>query len=209
MYGDVPEFIIRDALPMEEKKLPKFTTNLSRKGLRKLKRLFLKRKQVVQTVYESDKCSLILTQSVYQSTGTLKETQSNLRKANIFDGVTPKLDRILEYAEEGEPLIIFGTFTAEIEKIAEHLASKKYKVGVIHGGVPQNRRNNIDLEFQRGNLDVVVCSAATAGIGFNWGHVNTVIFHSLNYGDDEFLQAVALAKRGVRKEPLRIVVLEA
>ena len=133
---------------------------------------------------------------------------TSFEEANIFDGVTPKLERLLEYAEEGEPLIIFGTFTAEIEKIAEFLESKKFKVGVIHGGIPQNRRNNIDEEFRSGNLDVVVCSAATAGVGFNWKMVNTVIFHSLNYGDDEFLQAVARAKRGVRKEALRIVLLE-
>lgn len=81
-------------------------------------------------------------------------------------------------------------------------------MGVIHGHIPQLHRVKIDEDFQAGKLDVVVCSAATAGVGFNWGHVNTVIFHSLNYGDDEFLQAIARAKRGIRSETLKIVLLE-
>jgi len=126
----------------------------------------------------------------------------------LFEGTTPKMERIMEYAEEGKPLIIFGSFTAEIEKIAEFLQAGGFKVGVIHGEVSQSKRNQIDLAFQTGELDIVVCSAATAGVGFNWGHVDTVIFHSLNYGDDEFLQAVARAKRGIRTNPLRIVLLE-
>ena len=207
MYGDVPEFIVRDVLPMEEK-VAKVYNQFEQEGIAEIKEIVLEAKtggtnslRIRQMLAHPHAISLPIDWD-------LKGNPIKFEQANIFDGVTPKLDRILEYAEEGEPLIIFGTFTAEIEKIAEYLASKKYRVGVIHGGVPQNRRNNIDLEFQRGNLDVVVCSAATAGVGFNWGHVNTVIFHSLNYGDDEFLQAVARAKRGVRKEPLRIVLLE-
>lgn len=126
----------------------------------------------------------------------------------VFDEITPKLERIVEYAEAGEPLIIFGSFTAEIEMIAATLRRRKVRVGVIHGGVMQLQRVKIDQDFQAGKLDVVVCSAATAGVGFNWGHVNTVIFHSLNYGDDEFLQAIARAKRGVRTELLKIILLE-
>ncbi|URG13804.1 hypothetical protein [Acinetobacter phage vB_AbaS_TCUP2199] len=133
---------------------------------------------------------------------------TNYQVGTILDDITPKLERIVEYAEAGEPLIIFGSFTSEIEMIAETLRRRKFRVGVIHGGVLQLQRVKIDQDFQAGKLDVVVCSAATAGVGFNWGHVNTVIFHSLNYGDDEFLQAIARAKRGVRTETLKIILLE-
>lgn len=207
MYGEIEEFIVRDVLPMD-KKVEKVYRQFEQEGITEIKEIVLEAKtggtnslRIRQMLAHPHKISL---PSGWDASGK----PTSFEEVNIFEGATPKLERLLEYAEEGEPLIIFGTFTAEIEKIAEYLESKKFRVGVIHGGVPQNRRNNIDMEFQAGNLDVVVCSAATAGIGLNWGHVNTVIFHSLNYGDDEFLQAVARAKRGVRNVALRIVLLE-
>ena len=92
--------------------------------------------------------------------------------------------------------------------IAKTLRDKKFKVGVIHGQINQKSRNDADEKFRKGELEIMVCSAATAGVGLNWGMVDTVIFHSLNYGDDEFLQAVARAKRGIRTNPLRVVLLE-
>lgn len=207
MYGDVDEIIIRDVVSLEPK-VASIYRQFEQDGIAEIKDIVLEAKtggtsslRIRQMLAHPHAISL---PSGWDASGT----PIKFEKVCIFDEITPKIERILEYAEEGEPIIIFGTFTAEIEKIAEVLEAKKFRVGVIHGGVSQNRRNNIDQEFQQGNLDVVVCSAATAGVGFNWGHVNTVIFHSLNYGDDEFLQAVARAKRGVRAETLRIVLLE-
>lgn len=207
MYGDIPEVIIRDVVEMHPKVLNTYR-GFEAAGVAELQGYILEAKGGgVETL----RCRQILNHPHkikipvhWDDHGQPDEWA----ESSVFDGITPKLERILEYAEAGEPLIIFGSFTAEIEMIAETLRHKKLRVGVIHGGVLQLQRVKVDQDFQAGKLDVVVCSAATAGVGLNWPFVNTVIFHSLNYGDDEFLQAIARAKRGVRSETLKIVLLE-
>lgn len=207
MYGDVDEYIIRDVVQMESKVLETYRMFESA-AIAEIEGFVL---QASNGGIETLRCRQILNHpnkiripTAWDDSGKA----SSFAETCIFDGITPKMERILEYAEAGEPLIIFGSFTEEIEYIARTLRSKKLRVGVIHGGVLQLQRVKHDEDFQAGKLDVIVCSAATAGVGFNWGHVNTVIFNSLNYGDDEFLQAIARAKRGIRTETLKIVLLE-
>lgn len=207
MYGDVEEFIVRDMLPIG-KEVAKIYNDFADLGIAEIKETVMEAKtggtnalRIRQILAHPHHIELPVD---WDSKGK----PIRYSPVCISDKPTPKLERLLEYAEEGEPLVVFGTFTEEINKIAEYLGSKKLRVGVIHGQVSQAKRNWVDQEFRKGNLDVVVCSALTAGVGFNWGHVNTVIFHSLNYGDDDFLQACARAKRGIRNEALRIVLLE-
>lgn len=207
MYGDVDQIIIRDEMEMSSK-IAKVYNQFEDEGLAEIQEAVLEAKtggtnslRVRQILAHPHKMRLPLDVDK-------KGNVISYQDLCITDEITPKLQRILEYAEEGEPLIVFGTFTHEIERIAEVLRSKKYRVGVIHGEISQARRAEQDAMFRNGQLDVMVCSAATAGVGFNWGFVNTVIYHSLNYGDDEFLQAAARAKRGVRTETLRLVILE-
>lgn len=207
MYGDVDEVILRDVLPMEASVSSVYRT-FEQAGIAEIKDIVLEAKtggtnslRVRQILAHPNRINLPIE---WDSKGSPTKYQD----VCLFDGITPKMERIFEYAEEGEPFVVFGTFTAEIEAVAEALSKKGYKVGVIHGQIPRHRRDKIDEEFRNGNLDCIIASAATAGVGYNWGHVNTVIFHSLNYGDDEFLQAVARAKRGIRSELLRIICLE-
>lgn len=207
MYGDVEEFIVRDVLQLNAETFKTYS-EFADVGIAEVKGVILESKTGGTTAM---RIRQILAHPHFLSLPNKWDAKGEpigFIETSVFDGVTPKLERLLEYAEEGEPLVIFGTFTEEINKIAHYLETKGFKVGVIHGQISQNSRNKVDQLFQSGQLDIVVCSALTAGVGFNWGHVNTVIFHSLNYGDDDFLQACARAKRGVRKEPLRIVILE-
>lgn len=207
MYGEVDEFIVRDVVPMHPQVEEKYR-NFESQGIADIEGAVISATsggvdslRVRQMLAHPHKISLPIE---WDHRGEVLRKQ----EYSLFEGITPKLERIVEYAEEGQPIIIFGSFTAEIEAIADTLRKKDFKVGVIHGQVSQSGRNTVDEKFRAGELDAVVCSAATAGIGLNWGHVDTVIFHSLNYGDDEFLQAVARAKRGIRTNPLRIVLLE-
>ena len=70
------------------------------------------------------------------------------------------------------------------------------------------RRGQIDDDFQAGLLDIVIASAATASVGFNWGHLDTIIFISIDFMDSSFLQGYRRAMRGVRTSPLLIYVME-
>lgn len=110
--------------------------------------------------------------------------------------------------QSGEPLAIFASLVPEVERIYKQLLARGLKAGMIHGGVAGVRRSEIDLAFQAGELQFVVASAATAGVGFNWGHLNTMIFASLDDADDAFVQAYRRAIRGYRNQSLLIIVLQ-
>lgn len=51
-------------------------------------------------------------------------------------------------------------------------------------------------------------SAARASVGFNWGHLDTIVFLSLDFIDSSYLQGYGRAMRGVRKSPLLVYVME-
>ena len=118
------------------------------------------------------------------------------------------LIHLADHKNTGEPLIIYGCFQIELERIAKLCEDQGFRVGLIHGGVPTKKRVEIDEGFRAGRIDIVVASPATAAIGFNWGHVDHIVFASLDYQDSNYLQARRRAERGVRERALRVTVLE-
>lgn len=132
-------------------------------------------------------------------------TQTSILKP---DQISAKEQEIINYLQEGEPIAIFGVFQAELEHIHKVLTEAGFTGRIINGTVSGTERTNIDNQFREGKLDFVVCSVKTAAVGFNWGFLNTIIFHSMDYGDDDFEQACHRAIRGVRDQPLRVLILE-
>lgn len=125
-----------------------------------------------------------------------------------MDKLTPKEEEILAYLQEGEPIAIFGVFENELQHIHYVLTKAGFKGALINGSVSGEKRAKIDADFQAGLYDYVVCSIKTAAVGFNWGFLNTIVFHSMDYGDDDFVQACHRAIRGKRSRPLRVIILE-
>lgn len=115
---------------------------------------------------------------------------------------------IEDHVQSGEPLAIFSSLVPEQERIYKQMQAAGLKVALINGSVSGPRRQQIDEDFRSGRLQFVVGSPATMAVGFNWGMLNTVIFVSLDYGDDSFVQAYRRAIRGKRDRPLLIIVLE-
>lgn len=125
--------------------------------------------------------------------------------------LTGKDERLLIHIEDhintGEPLLIFSAFPAEQRRIAKLIEAKGLTVGVINGGVSTKVRERLDLDFREGRLDVLIGSPETCAIGYNWGHVNHIIFVSIDYKNTNFTQGVRRAIRGLRDIPLRVTVL--
>lgn len=113
-----------------------------------------------------------------------------------------------DHERTGDPLIIYGAFQLELERLHKLCEEMGLKAGMIHGGIPSKERFRIDEEFRAGKLQVVIGSPATCSVGWNWGHVDHIIFSSLDYEDANFDQAVRRAVRGVRQRPLRVTILE-
>ena len=125
---------------------------------------------------------------------------------------TGKEERLLIHLEDhkrtGKPFIIFSAMVPQHDRIEAMCKSMGFKVGVINGTVSGAKRARVDEDFQAGLLDGVLGSAATAGVGFNWGHVDHIICVSLDYMDSNFVQAYRRAIRGKRSKPLLITVME-
>ena len=99
-------------------------------------------------------------------------------------------------------------FQPQQDRLVEICRKMGFRVGLINGTVSTKKRGEIDEQFQAGLLDIVVASPATASVGFNWGHLDTVIFMSIDFMDSSFLQGYRRAMRGVRTSPLLIYVME-
>jgi len=125
---------------------------------------------------------------------------------------TGKEDRLIIHLEDckqsGKPMIVFAALTAQIERAADIASRMGLRVGMIHGGVSTSKRFEIDEKFRAGEIDVVIASPATTAVGYNWGHVDTMVFMSLDYMDSSFRQGYRRAIRGVRGKPLLIYILQ-
>lgn len=135
-------------------------------------------------------------------------------KFNILkeDELTAKDEALLVHIEDHlntkKPLVIFSAHVAEQERIYRLCLKMGLRTGLINNTVTSDKRGQIDEDFQNGLLDCVVGSPATAAVGFNWGHVDHVIFISIDYQDDNFVQAYRRAIREARKTHLLITVFE-
>jgi SNF2 family DNA or RNA helicase len=125
---------------------------------------------------------------------------------------TGKEERLLIHLEDfkskGTPFVIFSSLVPSQERCFEIARSMGLRVALINGSTSQARRGQIDEQFQRGELDGIIASPATAGVGFNWGHVDVMIFMNLDFLDSSFLQGYRRAIRGKRDKPLLIYVFE-
>ena len=124
---------------------------------------------------------------------------------------TGKEERLLihleDHARTRKPLVIFAAFKAQHQRVAKICEEVGLRAAIINSDVSMSRRFAIDEDFRNGEIDVIVASAATAGVGFNWGHVDHVVFMSLDPMDSNFVQAYRRAIRGKREKPLLITIM--
>ena len=128
---------------------------------------------------------------------------------NKVDGKEAHLSNHFEEAKmNGTSIIVFEVRVGAHQKIAELVRKTGLNAGIMNGNVIGAARTRIDVAFRSGRLDVLVCSPEVAGVGFNWGHCDLIIFNSLDFQDTTFTQNIRRAMRGVRDKVLRIIVLE-
>lgn len=129
------------------------------------------------------------------------------------DNLTSKEEALQVHVEDhintGKPLLIFASLQPEQERIVA-LCKKWGLSGVelINASVSGQKRIQIDTAFRAGTLQCVVASPATASVGFNWGHVDHIVFMSLDYENVNFIQAYGRAIRGKRDTPVLIHIME-
>lgn len=112
--------------------------------------------------------------------------------------------------EANKPMVIFSPFIAEHKRICDMLREflKPEEWGVINGTESTTRRNFTDENFKNGTIRILVASPATCSVGYNWGHVDIMVFTTLDYKDSSFMQGYRRAIRGKREHPLLVYLLE-
>lgn len=131
----------------------------------------------------------------------LLEEHDNGKEARLLDEVETAI-------HEGEQLLIFEPIKAAQYKWRDLLVKAGRKAEVMNGDVTGNARMWQDKNFRSGEIHDLVCSPDVAGVGFNWEHVNTVLFMCLDYQDTTFIQNYRRAMRGTRTKPLRILIFQ-
>lgn len=107
-----------------------------------------------------------------------------------------------------ERLTIFSASVPEQERIVAMIQKLGKTVGLINGNTAMTKRASLDEEFRAGTLQFIVGSPACMSVGFNWGFLRKIVFVSLDYMDDSFIQAYKRGVRGARDVPLLVYVLE-
>lgn len=121
--------------------------------------------------------------------------------------ITPKDRKLMEYAAEGRPMLVFSAHQAEQERCKKRLESCGMRVGLINAEVSAAERGRIDRAFRNEELDAIVGSGPTVAVGYNWERADHVVNVSLDYKDVNFIQAYRRASRGNRKTTLRVTTL--
>lgn len=112
-----------------------------------------------------------------------------------------KIEKLKEDMEEQSdyPIIIWATFTAEIRALYEALKND-YKCCLYYGGVPDDVREAIKIDFQNNRYDVMIGNKAAGAYGLNFQNATTQYYFSNDYNVETRLQAEDRSNRlGAKK----------
>jgi len=109
---------------------------------------------------------------------------------------------------EDLPLVIFCRFVEEIDDLSNRLRERGLRVKTIQGK-NKKTRTEVQEQFQRGEIDVLVVQIRTGGVGIDLFRSHVCIVYSSTYSRIDFDQAIArLHRRGQEYEgPVRVYIL--
>ena len=101
-----------------------------------------------------------------------------------------KLETLFDLMESlsGHPVVIWGEFRFEIERIHAELERKGYKGCILYGGSKDIA--GVITDFQGGNLDYLVCHPAAVGHGVTLTRASHAIYYSLGYSYEQHQQSL-------------------
>ena len=104
----------------------------------------------------------------------------------------PKMIEVVEFVEEWKGKkqgLLWAVYMPEIMALTMLMRRMGLKVGELHGGVPENARQGMVDEFQRGGLDIVVGNASTGGMGYTMMAAEVNMFYNNTFKAIDRVQA--------------------
>lgn len=93
------------------------------------------------------------------------------------------------------PAIVWFQFRAGLEAFAKLAEAKGHRVGIIHGGIADNKRFESVDKFQNGELDVICIQLDTGKYGLSITAAKSVIYHDRNMSLDAWMQSTHRVRR--------------
>jgi SNF2 family DNA or RNA helicase len=107
-----------------------------------------------------------------------------------IDAPSAKSKALLEWLDDNrEPVVIMSMFTSYFELIKEDIEKLGLKVGMIHGKMSNQEKEDAKVKFQEGKLNVLLCNIISAGVGFTLDRAETILFLDKAWNPSENEQA--------------------
>jgi len=117
------------------------------------------------------------------------------------------LRHMIDASENSKATIIFSTFIDEQKRILKLAQQEGVYARILNGDTTQKEAEAIDSEMLSRKLNIVIGSPACMSVGFDWNHLSSVVFSSIDYKDSNFAQGYRRGIRGKRKTSLAVYVL--
>jgi SNF2 family DNA or RNA helicase len=128
----------------------------------------------------------------------------------LTTGGNAKLRKTLAILQRAEPpVVIFCHFLEELRVLRAAVTALPGNklVAELHGAT--HHRAEIVSQFQRGNLDILLCQMRTGGVGIDLFAAHTGIIYSCDWSSIANEQAIARLHRHGQKDPVTIYWLQA
>jgi len=125
---------------------------------------------------------------------------------------SPKLDAMMEQIEaiDGRPVVVFSMFKQMVRLADERLFRTKGIVyEVMVGDTPSEERTDIIKRFQAGEVQVLLCTIQTGGVGITLTAADTAIFLDRSWSPADNRQAEDRLHRIGQKSAVQIIHLNA
>ncbi len=110
-----------------------------------------------------------------------------------------ELDALLDELDD-EPVVIFGIYQHELQRLAEHVYRRDRRPWVrygarqefqpiIYGPTPEKVRANLIDDFQARNLSTLLIQTRTGGLGINLTAARTAIYYTRGWSLEDYIQS--------------------
>ena len=126
----------------------------------------------------------------------------------------PKLDRLLAYVEEkrhlpNDKLLVFSTFRHTLNYLVKHLTDTGVRVGLVHGGVPDDDRRDLRARFAKDSREPdavdVLLSSEVGTEGLDYQFCDALVNYDLPWNPMRIEQRIGrIDRRGQASETVAI-----